>query len=297
VNIEQCLIDGGVHYVDSSHHHVRRGWVGADCPDCSPGQQKFRLGFELATGRCNCWFCGLKSGFDMLEHLTGFPRGKIASYWFDDHYEKPTSIEIEYKPKHVPRVIKPKGLEELGPAHRRYLESRGFDPDEIVRIWGVKGLANRSEIGWRIWIPIRNKSGLVVSWTSRAITDREKLRYLSAKESEEVEPHKKLLYGEHLVMGSSVIVFEGPIDAWSVGPGSVATCGTGFEESQVARLARYARRVICFDSSPDAQTRADDLCRRLEMFDGETIRVELETGDDAAESDQAERDELRRLFL
>lgn len=183
----------------------------------------------------------------------------------------------------------------MGPAHIRYLEDRGFNPEEIERVWEAKGMGPGSKMGWRIWIPIFNKDHHLVSYTSRAITDKG-LRYWSCPEGDELEPHKTLLYGEWLVPGDTIIICEGPLDAWAVGPGCVSTCGTGYKPEQMARMAKYRHKYVCFDSSDDAQGRAYDLCKDLEMFPGIVQNIELETGGDPAEIESGELENLRKLL-
>ena len=56
-------------------------------------------------------------------------------------------------------------------------------------------------------------------------------------------------------------------------------------------------RVVCYDNSPDAQRRANELCEVLSVFPGETINVQLDTGDDPASADRAEIELLRRTYL
>jgi DNA primase len=95
----------------------------------------------------------------------------------------------------------------------------------------------------------------------------------------------------------AVIVCEGPIDAWTIGPGAVATCGLGYTRSQLMELSQFPVRVVCFDREPAAQKRARRLARQLQVFPGETHVVELETGKDANECQRNEIMELRKQFL
>src|SRR5690348_14338217 len=41
------------------HRHVRPGWVGIDCPQCSPGAGKWKLGINLSSLAASCWTCGV----------------------------------------------------------------------------------------------------------------------------------------------------------------------------------------------------------------------------------------------
>ena len=186
-------------------------------------------------------------------------------------------------------------------AHRNYLKRRAFDPNELQRLWGISGIKwgmgvkMGLALSWRILIPIYYRSE-VVSWTTRAISKEAKLRYISADPEEESIPHKQLLFGEQYAR-HSVIVHEGPFDVFTTGPGAVGTLGTSFTSAQIRRIAKYPRRAICFDSSPSAQRRADELCDLLDVFPGDTYKVELETGSDPNECDPDEIEELRRKFL
>jgi hypothetical protein len=53
------------------HHHGTCGWVQTDCPFCSPRQGKFRMGWNLSYGYCNCWTCGPHNRVEALSLLLG----------------------------------------------------------------------------------------------------------------------------------------------------------------------------------------------------------------------------------
>jgi hypothetical protein len=187
----------------------------------------------------------------------------------------------------------PIGIEDLRKAHREYLRSRNFDPKVIEKHWKIQGIGPAAGmLAWRIFIPIHYR-GKIVSWTSRSISDKNKAnRYFSANLNQEVYNHKTLLYGEdHCHSGSSIIVNEGPTDPWNVGPGAVCTFGTGFKTAQVLKIARYRKRIICYDSGPEGQKMAKELCELLMPFDGETINVVL----DAEDPGSASKKEIKLL--
>lgn len=281
----------GVTYVGSEHHHVRPGWIGVDCPKCSPGWGKYRLGFEEATGRVNCWFCGAVDAYEVISLLCHIDFDAVGRHW-----RRPGRVFIPDQKIDLGRLTKPKGIGDLQAPHRRYLKSRGYRPDEIARLWRVQGIGIAAKLMWRLFIPIFDDRGTEVSWTTRSIKDDAERRYISASAGEEAYPHKSLLYGAHLARHAAVIV-EGPTDAWAIGPGCVATCGVGWEAEQLYRMAQFPVRAICFDRSPDALRRADRLCRELSTWPGQTDLIELESGDDPATADPEERAEIRRTFL
>ena len=274
-----------------THHHVRSGWVGTDCPKCSPNSGRWRLGFELATGRCNCWTCGIQDGAATLAKLCRTHISDVLSWWRGGrNYQAPTQSVASGTLK------LPTSVGAMLPAHRHYLQSRGFDPGSLEQLWGVQGIGPGHPLQWRLYIPIHDALGTVVSWTTRRIGDGG-LRYRSAGLGEETIHHKYLLYGAHLAR-QAVVVVEGPADAWAVGPGAVATLGVAYSRPQALELAaRYPVRVVCFDASSDAQQRASELCKWLAPLPGVTERVELETGPDPGEADPAELVELRRTYL
>ena len=272
------------------HHHVGKGWVGIDCPKCSPGWGTYRLGFETSTGRTHCWFCGALDGVAIIAELCGISLRESA-----DALRK-TDYQVD---GHTERVAGKLQLPPAGPlleAHISYLRGRRFDPNEIIRLWNIKGIGMASRLAWRILIPICDKHGRTVSWTTRAVGRSVELRYISATPEEESFPHKELLYGAHHAR-NSIAVVEGPISAWGVGPGGVATCGIGWTEAQLIEMTKYPVRIVCLDSTPDAQRRAAQLCRELSAFPGVTENVCLESGKDPAEADRQEVDELRKLLF
>jgi DNA primase len=190
----------------------------------------------------------------------------------------------------------PAGVCDLQPPHRRYLEDRHFDPDKISMLWDVKGIGVASRLAWRLYIPIFDKQGRQISWTTRSLVPNAEHRYLSASPEEELVDHKTVLYGAHLCR-SVVVVVEGPTDAWAVGPGGAATMGLGCTPQQLMAIAEYPVRIVCFDNEPDAQRRADAVCLELAALPGQTESVRLESGKDAATADPAELAELRSAYL
>lgn len=191
-------------------------------------------------------------------------------------------------------VALPRGRGKLLRAHRDYIRSRNLNPKTIVKLWGVEGIGMAPRLSWRIFIPI-HFGNQIVSWTTRSIGKGGR-RYWSASEEEEAIPHKTILYGEQYVRHSIVIV-EGPLDVWAIGPGTVGTCGTGWSKEQLARASKYPIRAICFDAESEAQKRAERLCRELSVFPGETFNILLETGDDPSSAKKKEVQSIRRRFL
>jgi hypothetical protein len=235
---------------------------------------------------------------DTLAEVTGKPVGWILA---NLDRSGPPQAKVD-KPRGVLRV--PPQVGPLLPAHRKYLEFRGFDPDEIVETWGVGGIGNfAGNLSWRIYIPI-HQGGKVVSWTTRSIADMpgwpsiatgSLVRYRNAPDRDSAVSARDVLYGADKAR-HAVIVVEGQLDAWAIGPGAVAVGGLGASMSQLAQIGRFPLRVICLDNTSEGIDAGEEMARNLEPYAGETVLVQLETGKDAASASKAEIEELRRFL-
>jgi hypothetical protein len=264
-----------------THHHAHGPWIQTDCPYCSPNWGSFRLGFHTGKRYFNCYACGA--------HRTGETLALMLNLTPDQAFK--LSKELRSGDDHNPHIraverrgtlVLPQGVGPMAFTRRKYLENRGFDPKKIARTWEVQGIGISDRMyAWRLFIPIHDRSGKMVSWTSRATDKRQWKRYCAAKPSQEEVNARYLLYGEHLVKGHAIVVHEGCTDVWATGPGAVAVSGLNVSMQQVYKISQYPVRVICFDNEDAAQKRADFLCEQLAPFPGETIRVRLEHSKDA----------------
>lgn len=247
------------------------------------------MGYNISKGYVHCWACGPHRVSPTLSEITGRRVGEIIDLLKGVILERvPDALQTS-------GVLKlPEGLEdELRPGHRKYLRGRGYDPDRLQRLWGIKGLGPYAgKLSWRIFIPIYYRHELV-SWTTRSICDTHAMRYRSARLGDERINHKQLLYGEDYA-GNSIIIVEGPLDVWAIGPGAVATCGTAYTRHQVNRMVKYPRRAVCLDNEPDGIRRSKKLVDELSLYDGDTYNVRL-SYKDASETLKNDPKEIRRL--
>ncbi len=289
MTIEEILEEYGIETAPTGHHHSTQSYINVDCPFCSPDSQKFRLGIHKSGSYSSCWICGSHSIQDTLISLTNLSYHDIREILKDI---RPNLSEV-VRPRG--KLVLPKGIQSLSslPLHRKYLKKRGLAWKKLERLWGVKGIAMSSRLSWRIFIPITFQ-GEMVSWTTRTISnDKNITRYISASPQEESISHKSILYGEDLARQVIVIV-EGPIDAWAIGPGAVATLGTSYSTAQVNRMTRFPVRYVLFDSESEAQKRAKKLSDSLSCFPGTTAIITLDSGKDAAEADAEEIKKIRK---
>jgi len=289
MRFEDILQQYEIKYVTAGqHHHAREGWIQIDCPFCGINSGKFHMGYSLQGGYISCWVCGSHTLQSTLQELLNLNSSKVIEI------TKRISIKsLDIVKEKRGKLVLPKHITGLKTKHKNYLISRGFLPSTVKKTWHIKAISYSFRLAWRIFIPIHYK-GEIVSWTTRSVTDKG-LRYISASSDQEALNHKNLLYGEDLCR-HSVCCVEGPFDVWRIGPGSVATCGTGFSRSQVLKLSKYPVRGVLFDNSKIAQTRADSLVNLLSVYPGNTFKIQLDSADDPAEADENEVKSIRKLL-
>lgn len=281
-NLIEFLENYGVEY-STTDKHSRSGWVNVSpCPGCQ--STKFHLGIREDGQRASCWACGGKQVSQVLKQLTDAPWGEIKALLGDTRFvqDEPEKVYGGYKP--------PKNLIPFNKAHLKYLQSRQLDPEYLAKMWDVQGTGALSNYPHRIFIPIY-RGARAVSWTARTIIKDHEPRYQTAKDSEKSYSEKELLFGANHAKGNAIIVCEGPFDAMNIGYGATALLGLNYTNSQVAVIAKYHRRIVCLDSSCEAQRAAGKLADDLSVFPGETIRVEL----DAKDAGCAEKSEIESL--
>lgn len=292
MNLADVLRENRIQYWTEGKY-CRPGWIQFHCPFCFGGSDSSKpyCGYCIPHNYVNCWRCGPHGVGKTVMALTGMTWRETKKLL--DGLDTPRRDEER---EHKGVLALPENLGPLLRCHGDYLRGRKFDTKELKRLWRIQGLgvdgkrkgSNRFDLAWRIFIPVYFK-GEIVSWTTRSIRD-DGTRYMSASESEEAIPHKHLLYGEDYAT-TAISIHEGPADVWRVGPGAVATLGTGYKSAQVLRMSRYPKRIVCYDSEPAAQARARNLCSLLEVFPGETYNVVL----DAKDAGSASEGELRKF--
>lgn len=267
--------------------NVRVGWLGVHCPYCGRPPDKFYLGWNLSRRFFSCWSCGWLPPAQTLAELIRVSVGRAREMLGDlspGYVVDKNALRGKY--------VEPRGVGRMRSAHIEYLRGRGLNPTSVQRIWGVRGIGNAVELGWRLFVPI-NYGDEPVSWTTRALGDTTP-RYVSAKPEQEKISQREILYGGDFVSHAAIVV-EGPADCWAIGPGAVGLLGIGFSVSQVLKLSRIPQRLICFDAEPAAQRRARQLAEQLAPFPGETFNAVL-SAKDPGSAGRRELSELRKFL-
>jgi hypothetical protein len=299
MNIHDLFHDFNIHTAPEGHKHYREGWVNVECPFCA-GNPGYHLGYDLELGYFKCWRCGWHQKVKTLSKLLNKSVGQtieiIHSYGGTQYSSllKP-KIRIRRKAHRLPSNVGP-----LSKSHRQYLINRGFNPDKLISEWGISGTGPISMLDGinykhRIVIPI-SWNGERVSFQTRDITGKAKLKYISCPRDREIIHHKHILYGDQSKWGDTCICVEGATDVWRVGKCAVAVFGIEYTHEQVRLLYQSFRRVIImFDNDPQATEQAHKLRSRL-RFLGTSSAIERITGDPAELSKNNVHDIIRKWY-
>lgn len=281
----------------TSGAETTKGWLNVACPFC--GDDKHHLGYSAKLDLFTCWRCGVKSKERVISALLG-AAGKNPTAILDEYYI--AGKRDEERKKQAAQLQLPENERTLLPAHRDYLLDRRFEPDELMRDHKIVSCGNYGDYKNRILIPIYYK-GQLVSFHSRDITGKSSVPKKACEQEKEVIRHKELLYNFDRVKGNTVIVSEGPFDAWRWRDLGVATFGIKFTENQVDLLSCFKNIFIVFDSKIEdgqekeviAQKQAEELAERLAIWNN--VYLISEIGCDPADLSQRRADRIANSFL
>ena len=295
---EKFLRDNRIPVADLNHKHHRDGWINIECRFCS-GNPGYHLGFSTSGNTWNCHRCGSHGNKKVIAAVLSVSIGEAEDI-LRQYSGRPVRSRKHKAIKRGERKLKnikfPMGTGPMKERHLRYLEKRGFT-DEVIQEWGLMGTGPIGPYKHRIIIPI-HRDGYIVSYQGRDITDRASAKYKACPQELEAIPHKETLYGLDGAEGSNtVIITEGVTDVWRLGSPAVATFGIKFTTPQVKLLKGFERRIILFDSDPQAQEQAEELANLLGAFRGETVVVTTDEGDPGSWEEGRVKDFKRRLLL
>jgi len=298
--IEMLFKDFGLQMAPEGNKHHRVGWVNVPCPYCT-GNPGYHLGYNKAEGYFFCWRCGwhpfLPTMATLLNLDVASTKRILKNYGLPRLSISP-NIAKEKIMTHTHTF--PSNTTKMMEAHRRYLESRKFDPDKLETEWHLAGTGPVSVLGnlsfaRRIIIPII-WDGMQVSFTSRDITGCHPARYLTCPRDREYIHHKHILYGNQRKWTDSIICVEGPTDVWRLGPIACATFGIEYTRRQVTILSKtFTNILVYFDDDPQAVEKAEKLVAEL-RFRGVNARKITLPGDPASLS-QDDADYLVKQFI
>jgi DNA primase len=295
-DIEEYLQDRNITYTTSGKN-TTRGWINIQCPFCLDHSN--HLGINTSSRAFNCWICG-ESGYitDLIQEIDGCSK-KEALYVVDKQFQnKKQSVKKEIasiRPSNRKKsIVLPKeSTSQILEAHKRYLERRNFDPEYLVKRYGIRFCGPVGKYKYRVIVPVYYE-GQIVNFVARDITDKAEIRYRGGPDEEAAIPLKDLLYNFDMV-GRRAILVEGVFDAWRFDRDCVASLGTALTKKQLNDLATFDRLIIVFDGG--ALDKAKWVKRQLNPFVPEIEVIQLKEDLDPCDLTRQEALEIRKEFL
>lgn len=259
--------------------NVAEGCVNIQCVYCDDHSN--HGGFDCTSGRYRCWRCGSHFSLDALCRAGGINMQK-AKELVNMHGGLPSVSTRTRKVASASDITLPGG--KLMPMHVKYLEGRGFDPEELEFYHGIKGTSYLDrwqgiDFRLRVIIPCYDVDGSVVTFQGRDITGKQELRYKCCPVEKAIKHHKHTLYGAELCTHRRrICVVEGVFDAWRLGQGAVATFGTSVTREQIALMAQWEQIVIAFDPEDEAQSHAREIAMELSAMGRQVVLARADFG-------------------
>jgi hypothetical protein len=284
MDIEQLYRDYNIDFAtEGDHRHARPGWVNTPCPFCV-GNPGYHLGYDKNGDKFVCWRCG----------------GKTKTYAVAGvlkvDYSEAKRILRQYgalmgrqdKPKKksgTKDFALPTDLGDLRSKQIRYLESRDFDVDYLIKEFKIQGAGPHSLLIREDEKPLPYKNrifipfywyGEIVTFDARAITEDSFNKYQACPIEMEIRGRKDILYGLQEKWKDTIIIVEGPTDVWRMGPNSAATSGIKYTPKQLRLIAKNFKRVpVLFDDESQAVEQADKLVGDLKFRGVDSFRVDI----------------------
>jgi hypothetical protein len=278
----------GVHYATEGERHTSRGWVNTRCPFCT-GNPGLHLGFDLEKKFFHCRRCGWHDTISTLVGLCRVDQNRARQLYHDIGTSYSGPGKPRPKSDHLVRISRykrPTDVGRLRPAHKRYLEGRGFDPELIEDQWrvlstGPAAYLDEIDYRFRLFIPIIWDER-EVSFQTRDVTGKSPIKYKACPMDREDFHHKHILYGKpECWKGTTGIAVEGVTDCWRLGTQAFGLFGIEYKLEQVAVITKLFERVaIVFDGDRQAQKRAKRLDSQLQAVGMDTTVVKLDQGVD-----------------
>lgn len=291
-DVLRYLQDYKIPYWDSGKN-VSYGWIGIQCPFCS--DQSNHGGVNLEKGYFSCWLCGGHSLIKIIRAIEGVSHAEAKKRIEEYQTHSPTTVKRYDDTPPKSDITFPIGTSVIKDQHRRYLQARGFDPNEILEKYHILGTGpvaftntdgRKVNYSNRIIIPViyQNK---VVTYQGRDITGQAKIKYIPCLKTKEVMHLKSILYNLDNC-GDTAVIMEGVLDVWRWGDGGLCTFGIQYTDEQLLCLLESGikRVVVIFDFESQAQKQAKKLVSALKLFGISAQNHNLKDKDPAELSEQ-----------
>ena len=291
-DISGYLSSKGILYTTEGKN-VSAGWLGTRCVFC--GDKSNHLGINLQSFNFSCFKCGETGSIlkfvAAVENTDWSQVRKIVAEFSSQEFKTHKRLDQEPIRQFKAPTIE-MGLSKLA---QHYLRTkRNFPYKMLVRKYGIGSFDPVSFFRFRIYIPVYF-NGQLVTFTTRAYLDRIQPKYLHCPKRTSSLFAKETLYNIDNAKDGTAVVVEGPIDAWRIGNGAVATFGVIYTQKQVKLLReRFKRVFIMYDA--DAQDQAWKLADELSTFNMEVNVVTLKIGDPGSMTATEAREIRQEIF-
>lgn len=291
-DFETFCNDYSLEMAPSSHSHSQKGWINVVCPFCT-GSFGYHLGFNRIGNIFNCWRCGRHSIIEAIKNLANVPwvEAKIIS---EQYRLRPIEAHRRENKKLARKIKMPIDCGKLNKHHRKYLESRNFCPDKLIKEWSILGTGAVGSYKHRVIFPI-SYDNQIVSFQGRDITDKQKLRYKACAQKNEVVEHQNILYGYDKVLTNNIIIVEGITDVLRLGAGAVSCFGVDFSWNQALLLLKFKNIFIMFDNDTAGEKAANKLSALIAGYGKHVELINLSEGDPAELSDKQAKQLMKEL--
>lgn len=283
-DIIRYLEDRGIDYGKSGDEDIGKGWIGIHCPFPNCSDHKHHLGINRSTKMFHCWLCGANGSarflVSILEQCGMHQADTIMSAYpllYPDNEDLPQRRSGNI-PNYAKKIIPDEATQDFPGIHRRYLESRGFDPDYLIKEYHLYACYNIGRYRGRIIAPIY-LNGRVVAFTTRDVTDVARKAYIDIPEEEAIIPVKHTLYNiDRLPEGGKGILVEGIFDVFRLGPGSVGSFTSSLTDEQKLMIAQKKLKRLFWMYDEDAINKARKLAAEMNVIVPTTL-IKLDHGD------------------
>lgn len=276
MSLENLYIDYNISIAPQGHKHNRDGWINTKCPHCA-GQSSdgYHLGYNLRGNYFSCYHCGGVGVEYTISALLTISKSQAIDLLnrYDVKRGGFFSRKDQSKTVNIYPFKFPNGTTHLNSVHKKYLKSRGFNPDLLEKKYGLMatgplsylsdGEKKKIDYRFRIVVPIFwNKK--VVSFQTRDYTEKTTLRYIACPKKREIIHHQHILYGKKLPYAPPKrgIIVEGVTDVWRFLGFAFATFGISYTTKQLNIIRKLFDEV---DIIYDPEKQAQDQARKLQI--------------------------------
>lgn len=270
--------------------NISRGWLGLQDP-WKGHDTGYHLGWNLSGGYLHSWSTGGHSLYSWMRIVTPSVNYHTALESYGDYIDD--RAFLKKKTTHAESV--PFDFDDLSKVAKKYLEKRGFDPDELAKKYNLRDGGFVGDFKFRVIAPIY-QDGIIVAYQGRDYTNSQTLRYKMLALEKTAKNPKHCLYNKDNCKSSHLVAVEGMYDCWKWGDGCVATMGTSVTQEQIREMAKFKKVTLIFDSEVPAQERAKKIATSLSALGVPSVEViDTETEKDLGAMTFDEVDKIKEI--